>query len=62
MYRVISKTLHIQDGQRRRTIHKGPWQPVQEWAEQWALYLRSTGLYDTVLVESNRQNATPQHY
>ena len=62
MYRVVSKTLHIQGGQRRRTIHKGPWQPVQEWAEQWAKYLRGTGLYDTVLVESNRQASPPSTY
>ncbi len=57
MYRVVSKTMHIHGAQRRRTIHKGPWQPRREWALQWAEYLRSTGLYDTIEIESNLPGA-----
>lgn len=53
MYRVVTKSMMIVGRQRRRCIQKGPWQPVEDWAHQWAEFLRSTGLYDAVVVESN---------
>lgn len=52
--------MHIHGAQRRRTIHKGPWQPHREWALRWAEYLRATGLYDTVEIESNLPGAVTQ--
>lgn len=54
MYRVVTKSMYFTAGQRRRLIHTGPWQPQEQWARKWADYLRSTGLYDAVEIESNR--------
>lgn len=53
MYRVVTKTLHWRDGQVRRKVDAGPWHPKEQPARTWADYLRSTGIYDTVLIESN---------
>ena len=61
MYRVVTKSLHWRDGQVRRKIDRGPWQPREKMAANWADYLRSTGIYDTVVVESNGANQGDQH-
>lgn len=61
MYRVVTKSMHITGGQRRRCIHTGPWQPVEHWARSWAQYLESTGLYDEVEIQSNGNGRSYSH-
>jgi hypothetical protein len=53
MYRVVTKSRHMQGGRMKWSIDAGPWQPLEQWARQWADYLGSTGFYDRVEVESN---------
>ena len=53
MYRVVTKSMVIRNGSRRRQIDLGPWQPSEELARSWAQYLEATGRYDTVVVQSN---------
>lgn len=53
MYRVVTKTMVIHHKVRKRQIDMGPWQPYEETARSWAQYLESTGLYDSVVVQSN---------
>ncbi len=53
MYRVVTKTLRYQNGQWRRVVETGPWQPYHQWATRWADYLKSTHNYDVVEVQSN---------
>ena len=47
--------MHRHHGQMRRKVDTGPWQPVEQWAVNWAKYLQSTGLYDAVEIESKGQ-------
>jgi hypothetical protein len=42
----------MQAGRMTWCIDTGPWQPLEQWARQWADYLSSTGFYDRVEVES----------
>jgi hypothetical protein len=56
MYRVITKTLVIQHKGRVRVIDLGPWQPTENIAQKWAQYLETTGLYDSVTIQSNGQD------
>lgn len=58
MYRVVTKTMAVQDGSRKRVIDLGPWQPSEELARSWAQYLQATGRYDSVSVQSNGQPAS----
>lgn len=60
MYRVVTKTMVNLNGARKREIDLGPWQPSEETAQSWAQYLRTTGLYDTVTVQSNGQAPASQ--
>lgn len=53
MFRVVTKSFSYTGGQRRRTTECGPWQPHEQWATDWANYLRSTGNYERVEIESN---------
>jgi hypothetical protein len=53
MYRVVTKTLRYQNGQWRRQVESGPWQPHHQWATTWAEYLKSTHHYDVVEIQSN---------
>lgn len=53
MYRVVTKTLRYHNGEWRRQIDPGPWQPSQQQAQSWADYLRSTQIYDVVEVQAS---------
>ena len=53
MFRVVTKSMVIQNGSRRRQVDEGPWQPLEEDALRWARYLEATGRYDSVTVQSN---------
>jgi hypothetical protein len=55
MYRVVTKSMVIHHKLRKRQIDLGPWQPSEDTAKSWAQYLKTTGLYDSVVVESNGQ-------
>lgn len=59
MYRVVTKTMVILDRVRKREIDLGPWQPSEETAQSWAQYLRATGRYDSVTVQSNGHAPAP---
>lgn len=58
MYRVVTKAMVFQNGVRRRQIDLGPWQPMEESARRWADYLKATGHYDEVTVQSNGQSSS----
>jgi septal ring-binding cell division protein DamX len=57
MHRVVTKAMVTQNGIRKREIDEGPWQPSEALANNWAQYLRSTGRYDSVTVQSNGQES-----
>lgn len=58
MYRVITKSMiMISGGGRKRQVDPGPWLLSEHKANAWAKYLEKTGLYDTVVVQSNGQRA-----
>ena len=58
MYRVITKSMiMVREGGRKRQVDQGPWQMSEGKAHAWAKYLEKTGLYDTVIVQSNGQHA-----
>jgi hypothetical protein len=59
MFRVVTKSFELVRGQRRRAIQPGPWQPERVLAEKWADYLRATGRYDSIEIESNISGKTP---
>jgi hypothetical protein len=42
------------NGEVRRDVQAGPWQPCEAPVQRWAEYLRSTGFYDRVEIESMR--------
>lgn len=60
MHRVVTKTMVTQNGIRKRDIDLGPWQPSEETAHSWAQFLRSTGRYDSVTVQSNGQSQSSE--
>ncbi len=60
MFRVITKSLVVRPDGRRRQVDKGPWQPTEERARAWADFLLATGLYETVVVQSNGQDGVTQ--
>ncbi len=62
MYRVVTKKRQMEGDECRAAIEPGPWQPHAEWAEHWAQFLRSTGLYYDVLVESSTENRSQQRF
>jgi hypothetical protein len=53
MHRVVTKTMVTQNGIRKREIDLGPWQPSEELARNWAQYLKATGRYDSVTVQTS---------
>lgn len=56
MYRVITKSMiSLRGGGRKRQVDLGPWQTTVYKAQTWADYLERTGLYETVVVQSNGQ-------
>jgi hypothetical protein len=55
MHRVVTKAMIYQNGIRKREIDEGPWQPSEDVAKSWAQYLKGTGRYDSVTVQSNGQ-------
>jgi hypothetical protein len=59
MHRVVTKTMVTQNGIRKREIDEGPWQPSEELARNWAQYLKATGRYDSVTVQSSGHSAAP---
>ena len=52
MFRVVTQRRISRDGQVRRDVQTGPWQPSEEPVRRWAEYLRNTGNYDRVDVQS----------
>lgn len=60
MYRVVTKRLMVKDGQIRRDTQFGPWQPSEEPVKRWADYLRHTGFYERVQIESMQDRAGVQ--
>lgn len=60
MYRVVTKTMLTQHKVRKLQIDLGPWQPREETARSWARYLESTGLYDSVELQSNGRAQSSQ--
>ena len=52
MFRVVTQRRVSRDGQVRRDVQTGPWQPSEDPVHRWAEYLRSTGNYDRVEVQS----------
>jgi hypothetical protein len=62
MYRVVTKSMQARGKQRSRCIHNGPWHPDESKAMQWAQYLKSTGFYDHVEVESNLSSQSGKRY
>lgn len=60
MYRVVTKRRLPKNGEIRRDVQPGPWQPQEEPVQQWAAYLRSTGFYDSVEIESMRDRDSLQ--
>lgn len=60
MFRVVTKRLVPKDGQIRRDTQWGPWQPHEEPARRWAEYLRHTGRYERVEVESMKDRGALQ--
>jgi hypothetical protein len=56
MYRVVTNTVSVCNRGRIRQVDLGPWLPSMAEANRWADYLRLTGLYDAVSVQSNGVN------
>lgn len=55
MFRVVTQRRIPRDGQIRRDVQTGPWQPSEEPVQRWANYLRSTGHYDRVEIQSMKE-------
>lgn len=60
MFRVVTKRRMAKNGGVRRDVQAGPWQPQEEPVQRWAAYLRSTGFYDCVEIESMRDRDSLQ--
>ncbi len=60
MYRVVTKQRVPKNGEFRRDVQAGPWQPQEEPVQRWAEYLKGTGFYDCVEVESMRDRDSLQ--
>lgn len=60
MFRVVTKRLIPKDGQVRRETQCGPWQPDEEPVQRWAQYLRHTGRYERVEIESMKDRVALQ--
>lgn len=60
MFRVVTKQRMAKNGEVRRDVQAGPWQPYEEPVQRWAEYLRSTGYYDCVEIESMRDRDSLQ--
>lgn len=60
MYRVVTKRRMAKNGEVRRDVQAGPWQPLEEPVQRWAEYLKSTGFYDRVEIESMRDRDSLQ--
>lgn len=60
MFRVVTKQRMAKNGEVRRDVQAGPWQPSEESVRRWAEYLRSTGYYDCVEIESMRDRDSLQ--
>lgn len=58
MYRVVTVQYMPTGLVRKRVVSKGPLHPDREYANRWAEYLRSTGCYYEVRVESNQSAAS----
>jgi hypothetical protein len=55
MFRVVTTSIVLVDGLRRRYVSKGPWHPQRERAETWALYLTGIGVYERVEVQEQKR-------
>ncbi len=58
MFRVVTQRRVSRDGQVRRDVQLGPWQPSEEPVYRWAEYLRNTGNYDRVEVQSMKDRGS----
>jgi hypothetical protein len=56
MYSVVTKTVTVCNSGRYCQVDLGPGMPLIAEANKWAEYLRRTGLYDAVSVQSNDTN------
>jgi hypothetical protein len=59
MYSVVTKTVTVCNSGRYCQVDLGPGMPLIAEANKWAEYLRRTGLYDAVSVQSNGNNNAP---
>ena len=58
MYRVVTKSTPRARDQQRICVDTGPWHADEKCALKWAGFLRETGYYYAVYVESSKRDKT----